>query len=86
MIRLICGITPEACTLRRKISPYSPSETTPSWIRAPAPSLIPTIGQPVLIARSITLVIFSPYTSPSEPPKIVKSWLNTQTWRPSTVP
>ena len=86
MIRLIWGITPDACTLRRKISPYRPSETTPSWIRAPAPSLMPMIGQPVLIARSITLVIFSPYTSPREPPKIVKSWLNTQTWRPSTVP
>ena len=55
-------------------------------MRAPAPSLMPMIGQPVLMARSITLVIFSPYTSPSEPPKIVKSWLNTQTWRPSTVP
>ena len=86
MIRLIWGITPEACTLRRKISPYRPSETTPSWIRAPAPSLMPMIGQPVLMARSITLVIFSPYTSPREPPKIVKSWLNTHTWRPSTVP
>ena len=60
MIRLICGITPLAWTLRRKISPYRPSETTPSWIRAPAPSLMPMIGQPVLMARSITLVIFSP--------------------------
>ncbi len=53
-------MTPEACTLRRKISPYRPSETTPSWMRAPAPSLMPMIGQPVLMARSITLVIFSP--------------------------
>ena len=86
MISEICGITPEACTLRRKISPYRPSETTPSWIRAPAPSLMPMIGQPVLMARSITLVIFSPYTSPSEPPKTVKSWENTHTWRPSMVP
>src|SRR6476619_4531155 len=34
MISEICGITPDACTLRRKISPYRPSETTPSWIRA----------------------------------------------------
>ncbi len=60
MIRLICGITPEACTLRRKISPYRPSETTPSWMRAPAPSLMPITGHPVRIARSITLQIFSP--------------------------
>ena len=86
MIRLIWGITPEACTLRRKISPYRPRETTPSWMRAPAPSLMPMMGQPVFMARSITLVIFSPYTSPSEPPKTVKSWENTHTWRPSTVP
>ncbi len=60
MIMLICGMTPEACTLRLKISPYRPSETTPSWMRAPAPSLMPMIGQPVLTARSMTLQIFSP--------------------------
>ena len=60
MISEICGMTPEACTLRRKISPYRPSETTPSWMRAPPPSLMPMIGQPVLIARSMTLMIFSP--------------------------
>ncbi len=35
-------------TLRWKISPYRPSETTPSWMRAPAPSLMPTSGRPVL--------------------------------------
>ncbi|CAH0320995.1 hypothetical protein SRABI91_05430 [Rhodococcoides fascians] len=60
MITEICGITPEARTLRWKISPYNPRETTPSWMRAPAPSLMPTNGRPVLIARSITLTIFSP--------------------------
>src|SRR3954454_9956491 len=32
MISEICGMTPEACTLRRKISPYRPSETKLSWI------------------------------------------------------
>ena len=32
------------------------------------------------------LHIFSAMTSPSEPPKTVKSWLNTQTRRPSIVP
>ena len=86
MISEICGITPDACTLRRKISPYSPSETTPSWMRAPPESLMPMIGQPVFIARSMTLTIFSPNTWPSEPPKTVKSWANTHTWRPSMVP
>ena len=30
--------------------------------------------------------IFSANTSPSAPPKTVKSWLNTNTLRPSTVP
>ena len=86
MIRLICGITPEQLTLRMKTSPYAPSETTPSWMRAPPESLMPTIGQPIFAARSMTLQIFSAITSPSEPPKIVKSWEKTQTRRPSTVP
>ena len=86
MIRLICGMTPEASTFLRKISANSPSATTPSWIRAPPPSLIPMIGQPIFMAWSMTLTIFSPYTSPSEPPNTVKSWLNTQTGRPSIVP
>ncbi len=60
--------------------------TTPSWMRAPPESLMPTTGQPIFMARSITLTIFSPKTSPSEPPKTVKSWAKTQTCRPSTVP
>ncbi len=47
-------------TLRWKISPYRPRETTPSWMRAPAPSLMPIRGRPVLRARSMTLTIFSP--------------------------
>lgn len=86
MISEICGITPDARTLRKKISPYRPSETTPSWMRAPPESLIPTTGQPIFIARSMTFTIFSPKTSPRLPPKIVKSCANTQIWRPSTVP
>src|SRR5215211_5756414 len=86
MIRLIWGITPEHWTLRTNTSPYAPSETTPSWIRAPPESLMPMTGQPILAARSITLHIFSLITSPSEPPKTVKSWLNTHTRRPSIVP
>ena len=72
--------------MRANTSPYAPSETTPSWIRAPPESLMPMTGQPILAARSITLHIFSLMTSPSEPPKTVKSWLKTQTRRPSIVP
>ena len=47
---------------------------------------MPTTGQPIFMARSISLTIFSPKTSPREPPKTVKSCANTQTCRPSTVP
>ena len=47
---------------------------------------MPITGQPIFAARSITLHIFSAITSPSEPPKTVKSWLKTQTRRPSIVP
>src|SRR4051794_19410449 len=86
MISEICGITPEHWTLRTNTSPYAPKDTTPSWIRAPPESLIPMTAQPILAAKSITLHIFSPITSPSEPPKTVKSWEKTQTGRPSIVP
>jgi hypothetical protein len=86
MIRLICGITPEARVLRKKISANRPSATTPSWIRAPPESLMPMTGQPVFSAKSMTLTIFSPCTSPRAPPKTVKSWENTATGRPSIVP
>src|SRR6476659_3735260 len=86
MISEICGITPEQCTLRLKISAYRPRETTPSWIRAPPPSLMPTTGRPERSAKSRILTIFSPYTSPSEPPYTATSWENTQISRPSTVP
>ena len=41
MISEICGTTPDRCTFRLKISAYNPRETTPSWIRAPPPSLMP---------------------------------------------
>ena len=47
---------------------------------------MPITGQPTLAARSMILHIFSAITSPSEPPKTVKSWLNTHTGRPSIVP
>ena len=35
---------------------------------------MPITGAPTLAARSMTLHIFSAITSPSEPPKTVKSW------------
>lgn len=53
-------MTPEAWVLRRKISPYAPSEATPSWMRAPPESLMPMTGQPVFSAKSMTLTIFWP--------------------------
>ena len=55
-------------------------------MRAPAPSLSPMTGAPTLSAMSMSLWIFSAKTSPSAPPKTVKSWLNTKTLRPSMVP
>ena len=47
---------------------------------------MPMTGQPILAARSMILHIFSAMTSPSEPPKTVKSWEKTQTGRPSMSP
>ena len=44
------------------------------------------MGAPTDTARSITLWSFSANTSPSAPPMTVKSWANTKTLRPSTVP
>ena len=55
-------------------------------MRAPAPSFRPTTGAPTLSARSISLWIFSAKTSPRAPPKTVKSWLKTNTLRPSIGP
>ena len=54
-ITLICGMTPDARTFRRNIPPYPASAVTPSWMRAPAPSLRPISGAPTASARSITL-------------------------------
>ena len=47
---------------------------------------MPITGAPTFAARSMTLHIFSAITSPSEPPKTVKSWLKTNIGRPSIVP
>ena len=83
---LICGTTPLAWTLRWKMSAYPPRETTPSWMRAPPLSLRPMTGAPLSSASSMTRQIFSAWASASEPPSTVKSWLNTYTSRPFTVP
>ena len=69
----ICGMTPDAATLRRKISANCVSAATPSWMRAPPPSEMPMSGTPVRSARSMTFVIFCPCTSPRLPPNTVKS-------------
>ena len=47
-------------------------------MRAPPESLSPMTGQPIFMAKSMTLTIFSPNTSPREPPNTVKSWANTR--------
>ena len=47
---------------------------------------MPITGQPNFTARSITLQIFSAKTSERLPPKIVKSWEKTKTFRPRIVP
>ncbi len=47
---------------------------------------MPMTGQPMRPARSMILHIFSAMTSPSEPPKTVKSCEKTHTRRPSIVP
>src|ERR1041384_3111548 len=82
----ICGITPETCVLRRKISAYPPRLTTPSCMRAPPESLSPMIGAPTFRAISMTLHIFSACASDREPPKTVKSWLKTKTRLPPILP
>jgi hypothetical protein len=55
-------------------------------MRAPPESFSPISGTPMRTARSMTFTIFSAKTSPRDPPSTVKSWLNTQTGRPSIVP
>jgi hypothetical protein len=55
MMAEICGMTPDARVLRRKMSAYPPSETTPSWMRAPPESFKPMTGAPFFSAMSMTL-------------------------------
>jgi len=79
-------MTPLACTFRMKISPLQPEGDHALLDPRPPESLMPMIGVPSRTARSITLTIFSPNTSPRLPPNTVKSWANTHTWRPSIMP
>lgn len=55
-------------------------------MRAPPLSFRPITGAPTFIAMSMILQIFCACRSDSEPPKTVKSWLNTNTSRPLIVP
>jgi hypothetical protein len=73
MIAEICGTTPDASVLRRNMSAYPPSESTPSWMRAPPESFNPTMGAPIFIAWSMTFTIFAALVSEREPPNTVKS-------------
>ena len=82
----ICGTTPEASMLRSNISPYPARASIPSCMRAPPESLMPMHGAPIVMARSITLHIFSDMVFDSEPPLTVKSCAKTYTKRPSIVP
>ena len=47
---------------------------------------MPITGQPVFMARSMTLQTFSENALDKLPPNTVKSWEKTYTWRPSTKP
>jgi len=82
----IWGITPLDAVVSRKISPYLPSAVTPSWMRAPPESSIPTIGIPPRWANAIIFTIFAPAASPREPPNVEKSCAYTAMGRPCTVP
>ena len=64
----------------------SPSEATPSCMRAPPESLSPIIGAPTFIACSMILQIFRAWAAESAPPNTVKSCENANTMRPLTVP
>ena len=82
----ICGMTPR----RLHVAPEDlrvAAQRHDALLNARAAGVVDarSIGQPVLTARSITLQIFSANTSPSEPPKTVKSCEKTKTLRPSTV-
>ena len=59
MMAEIWGTTPEAIVFFKKISEYPPSETTPSWMRAPPESLRPITGAPVFMAMSMILQILA---------------------------
>ena len=76
------GTRPRSISWRRPSSAYHASEVTASWIRAPAESLMPMIGQPTMATHSISLATLRPNISPTEPWNTVWSWLNTATGRP----
>ena len=81
-----CGARPDNKSLRRPISAYQASDVTASWIRAPAESLMPTMGQPILPAHSMMAETLRPNISPTVPPNTVWSCENAATGRPFTRP
>src|ERR1039458_1389303 len=56
---------------QENIGVAAPSDSTPSWMRAPPESLRPTTGAPFFMAWSMILQIFCALDSESEPPKTV---------------
>mmetsp|Transcript_28353 Transcript_28353/g.64521 ORF Transcript_28353/g.64521 Transcript_28353/m.64521 type:complete len:304 (-) Transcript_28353:74-985(-) len=62
------GTTPDASTLRWKMSAYPARLSVPSCIRAPPESLRPTTGERDRRAMSMTLPILRAWASPSDPP------------------
>jgi len=63
---------------------YSASSLNRSSMRAESPTSSRLMSTPWRFSSRRT--IFSPNTSPRDPPKTVKSWENTHTGRPSIVP
>ena len=82
-----CGMTPLAITSSRKRWPEpAKSEPTASWIRAPALSSSHTNGMRLVSASSRRRVTLISPVVPIEPAMTVKSYAQTATSRPSTLP
>jgi hypothetical protein len=86
MISEICGMTPEQLHVAGEDVAVG-AEGDDALLDPRAARVVDADDRAAdLAARSMTLHIFSAITSPSEPPKTVKSWEKTQTRRPSMVP
>ena len=77
MMTLICGTTPEAMTLRWKHLGIT-RQRSDAFLNPRAARIVdPDHRRAILHAMSMILQIFWAWVSDSEPPKTVKSWLNT---------